>query len=86
MSTVLQKCIDITPNGVRQPWSLQDYRLIRVQPWWPKLRATTSWLRLWADWPTLQPQREYAPTIRAAAATATCSPSTSRSSSRSPTG
>ena len=61
MSTVLQKCIDITPNGVIRPWSLQDYRLIRVQPWWPKLRATTSWLRLWADWPTLQPQREYAP-------------------------
>ena len=57
MSTVLQKCIDITPNGVIRPWSLQDYRLIRVQPWWPKLRATTSWLRLWADWPTLQPQR-----------------------------
>ena len=61
MSTVLQKCIDITPNGVIVPWSLQDYRLIRVQPWWPKLRATTSWLRMWADWPTLQPQREYAP-------------------------
>jgi len=61
MSTVLQKCLDITPNGVIRPWSLQDYRLIRVQPWWPELRATTSWLRLWADWPTLQPQREYAP-------------------------
>ncbi|HET8951967.1 MAG TPA: hypothetical protein VFN44_15705 [Solirubrobacteraceae bacterium] len=61
MSTVLRKCIDITPNGVLQPWSLQDYRLIRVQPWWPKLRATTSWLRMWADWPTLQPQRAYAP-------------------------
>jgi hypothetical protein len=61
MSTVLQKCIDITPNGVIVPWSLQDYRLIRVQPWWPKLRATTSWLRMWADWPTLQPRREYAP-------------------------
>ena len=55
MSTVLQKCIDITPNGVIVPWSLQDYRLIRVQPWWPKLRATTSWLRMWADWPTLMP-------------------------------
>jgi len=55
MSTVLQKCVDITPNGVIRPWSLQVYRLIRVQPWWPKLRATTSWLRLWADWPTLQP-------------------------------
>jgi hypothetical protein len=61
MSTVLQKCIDITPNGVIRPWSLQDYRLIRAQPWWPKLRATTSWMRMWADWPTLQPQREYAP-------------------------
>ncbi|MEA2310524.1 MAG: hypothetical protein QOE28_492 [Solirubrobacteraceae bacterium] len=55
MSTVLQKCIDITPNGLIRPWSLQDYRLIRIQPWWPKLLATTSWLRVWADWPTLQP-------------------------------
>ena len=26
----------------------------RQQPWWPALRATTSWLRLWADWPSLQ--------------------------------
>ena len=24
------------------------------QPWWPALRATTSHLRLWADWPSLQ--------------------------------
>src|SRR5690349_13247751 len=58
MSTVLEKCIDITPNGLIVPWSLQDYRLIRVQPWWPKIRATTSWMRLWADWPTLQPRGE----------------------------
>ena len=61
MSTVLEKCVDITPNGVIRPWSLQDYRLIRVQPWWRKIRATTSWLRVWADWPTLQPRADLAP-------------------------
>jgi hypothetical protein len=55
MSSYLRKCLDITPNGVIRPGSLQDYRVIRRQPWWPALRATSSHLRLWADWPTLQP-------------------------------
>jgi hypothetical protein len=55
MSTVLRKCLDLTPNGVIRPGSLQDYRVLRQQPWWPALRATSSRLRLWADWPTLQP-------------------------------
>jgi hypothetical protein len=51
MSTVLRKCLVISPG------SLQDYRVLRLQPWWPQLRATSSHLRLWADWPTLQRQR-----------------------------
>jgi hypothetical protein len=55
MSIHLRKCLDITPNGVIRPGSLQDYRVLRAQPWWPALRATSSHLRLWADWPTLQP-------------------------------
>jgi hypothetical protein len=56
MSTYLRKCIDIAPTAVITPGPdvPNDYRNLRVQPWWPALRATTSHLRLWADWPSLQ--------------------------------
>jgi hypothetical protein len=47
--------IDLTPNGGIQPGSAQDYRVVRGRPWWPELRAAIGWLRVWADWPTLQP-------------------------------
>jgi hypothetical protein len=57
MSTYLRKCIDIAPTGVITPVPLKpnDYRALRETTWWPMLRATTSHLRLWADWPSLQP-------------------------------
>lgn len=57
MSTYLRKCIDIAPTGITRVHENppHDYRRLREQPWWPALRATTSWLRLWADWPSLQP-------------------------------
>jgi hypothetical protein len=55
MSQFLSKCIDITPNGVLRPGAFNDYRVLRLQPWWAALAATTSHLRLWADWPSLQP-------------------------------
>src|SRR4051794_5057034 len=58
MSLVLRKGIDITPHGVIHPGSLQDYRVYRTQPWFGDLLATTSHLRLWADWPTLQPDAD----------------------------
>ena len=57
MSTYLRKCIDIAPTGVITPGAGPCQRLpqpARSSPWWPALRATTSWLRLWADWPSLQ--------------------------------
>jgi hypothetical protein len=56
MSTYLRKCIDIAPTAVVTPgpFVANDYLNLRRQPWWPGLRATTSWLRLWADWPTVQ--------------------------------
>jgi hypothetical protein len=56
MSTYLRKCIDIAPTAVisPDPFVANDYRNLRRQPWWPALRATTSHLRLWADWPSLQ--------------------------------
>ena len=41
-----------------RPGFPQDYREYRKQPWFPQLLATTSHIRFWADWPTLQPQRQ----------------------------
>jgi hypothetical protein len=56
MSTYLRKCIDLAPTAVVTPgpFVANDYRNLRQQSWWPALRATTSYLRLWADWPSLQ--------------------------------
>src|SRR5688572_2258018 len=51
----LAAAIDLTPNGIIAPGSPQDYLVVRAQPWWPAMRAVTTHLRLWADWPTLQP-------------------------------
>jgi hypothetical protein len=52
--------LDLTPNGGIRPGSAQDYRVVRGQPWWPELRAAIGWLRVWADWPTLQPDPSFA--------------------------
>ena len=59
MSAYLRKVIDIGPSGVLYPGSQSDYRQLRQQSWWPELRATTSTIRMWADWPTLQPSASY---------------------------
>lgn len=55
MSFHLAKCLDITPNGVLRPGFPQDYREYRRQPWFPALLETTSHIRFWVDWPSLQP-------------------------------
>src|SRR6478735_106481 len=57
MSTYLRKCIDIAPTAITNPFSNppNDFRKLVDQPWWGALRATTSFARLWADWPSLQP-------------------------------
>lgn len=55
MSLHLAKSIDITPNGVLRPGFPQDYREYRKQAWFPQLLATTSHIRFWVDWPSLQP-------------------------------
>ena len=52
----LGRGIDLTPNGVIRPGSLQDYRVLRAQPWAEPLIARVTHLRLWADWPTLEPR------------------------------
>jgi hypothetical protein len=55
MSFHLAKCIDITPNGVLRPGFPQDYREYRREPWFPQVLATSSHIRFWVDWPSLQP-------------------------------
>ena len=46
---------DLTPQGVRTPGALQDYTVLRAQPWGPPLIARATHVRFWADWPFLQP-------------------------------
>ena len=52
----LRRGIDLTPNGIIRPGSPQDYRVLRAQPWAAPLIARMTHLRMWADWPTLQPR------------------------------
>jgi hypothetical protein len=59
MSTYLRKIIDIGPNALFYEGSKYDYRQLRLQPWWPELKATTSTIRMWADFPTLQPSASF---------------------------
>ena len=53
---VMGRGIDLTPQAIRAPGSPQDYTVLRAQPWAPSLIARTTHVRLWADWPILQPQ------------------------------
>ena len=48
--------IDLTPQGIRVPGSPQDYTVLRTRPWAAPLIARTSHLRIWAEWPLLQPR------------------------------
>ena len=59
MSFRLQKGFDITPNGVLRPGSLQDYRVLKQQPWFQALVESSDHVRFWVDWPTLQPSEHY---------------------------
>jgi hypothetical protein len=46
------RCVTLGANGVINPGSSQDYRSCRGF-----LRETrTNWVRIWADWPSLQPE------------------------------
>jgi hypothetical protein len=46
---------DLTPEGVRTPGAIQDYTVLRVQPWGPPLIARATHVRFWVDWPVVQP-------------------------------
>ncbi|HEX2086659.1 MAG TPA: hypothetical protein VHF89_13345 [Solirubrobacteraceae bacterium] len=52
MSDYLRRMVVLGPEGVITPWSPQDYRNNRRF----FLETGTPWVRLWADWPTLQPE------------------------------
>ena len=60
MSTYLRKCLDLAPTPLTRPVPPSeppipnDYRTVRVQSWWSAMRATTSHLRILADWPSIQ--------------------------------
>jgi hypothetical protein len=46
---------DLTPQAVRAPGSLDDYRVLRGQPWGAALIARATHVRFWVDWPIVQP-------------------------------
>ena len=55
----LRKLLDIGPGGVIQPGSAQDLRYAGNAAYFAD--TGTRWIRLWADWPSLQPHPDYAP-------------------------
>jgi hypothetical protein len=52
--------LDLTPQGVRRPGSPQDYTVLRAQPWAERLIAHTTHLRIWVEWPVVQPRGDVA--------------------------
>ena len=57
MSAYLRRCVTLGANGVINPGSTQDYRRCRDYV----AQTKTRWVRLWADWPSLQPEGSAAP-------------------------
>src|SRR4051794_33857404 len=55
--TNLRKMIDIGPGGVIHPGTPQDYRVYSNRTYFSETR--TGWIRMWADWPSLQPDGRY---------------------------
>ena len=52
MSTYLRKCVSLGPSGMMNPvLSEQDYRYNRTY----FTETGTKWVRMWAHWPSLQP-------------------------------
>jgi hypothetical protein len=59
MSTRLRRIIDMGVGGTTRPGSAGDLRFHANRTYIAETR--TSWVRLWADWPTLQPDPARAP-------------------------
>ena len=56
-ATNLRKMIDIGPGGVIHPGTAQDYRVYSNRTYFSDTR--TGWIRMWADWPSLQPDGRF---------------------------
>jgi hypothetical protein len=56
-ATNLRKIIDVGPGGVIDPGSAQDYRVYGNRTYLSETQ--TGWIRMWADWPSLQPDGRY---------------------------
>jgi len=54
-----RKLLDIGPGGVIAPGSAQDLRYAGNAGYFADTR--TPWIRMWADWPSLQPHPDFAP-------------------------
>ena len=59
MSTVLRRIIDLGAGGGTRPGSTGDYRFDDNRLYFAE--TNTTWVRLWADWPTVQPDPARAP-------------------------
>jgi hypothetical protein len=57
--SALTKLIDIGPDGVISPGSAQDLRFAANASYFAD--TGTPWIRMWADWPSLQPDGGFAP-------------------------
>src|SRR5439155_20639029 len=51
-AATVRRCVSLGANGVINPGSTQDYRSCRHF----LLDTGTRWVRIWADWPSLQPE------------------------------
>jgi hypothetical protein len=56
-SSSLRRCVTLGADGVINPGGAQDYRANRDL----LLDTGTKWVRLWADWPALQPEASAPP-------------------------
>ena len=57
MAAGLRRCIALGPQGTIYPGSDQDYRYNRSRI----LETGAKWVKIWADWPALQPEAAYSP-------------------------
>jgi hypothetical protein len=58
MSSRLRRIIDLGPGGVIYPGSAHDYRFHDNRRYLAE--TGTTWVRFWADWPSLQPHAGFA--------------------------
>jgi hypothetical protein len=56
-ASTVRRCVSLGANGVINPGGTQDYRSCRHF----LLDTGTRWVRIWADWPSLQPEAGLAP-------------------------